>query len=47
VLPEVASRAALTIEEYRHGLENLISLYDICLSVFGDYVEKERSCVQI
>jgi hypothetical protein len=40
VLPEVASRAALTIEEYRHGLENLISRYDICLKVFGDYVEK-------
>jgi len=40
VLPEVAYRAALAIEEYRHGLENLISLYDICLKDFGDCVEK-------
>jgi len=46
VLPEVASRAALAIEEYRHSLENLISRYDICLKVFGDYVEKQRTCVQ-
>jgi hypothetical protein len=40
VLLEVASRAALAIEEYRYGLENLISRYEICLKVFGDYVEK-------
>jgi hypothetical protein len=40
VLPEVASRAALKIEEYCHSLENRISSYDIWLKVFGDYVEK-------
>jgi len=44
-LPEVASRAALAIEEYRHSLENLISRYDICLKVFGDYVKKQRTCI--
>ena len=38
VLPEVASRTTLATEECGQGLD-LLSRHNICLKVFGDYVE--------